>query len=162
MQYTNVSSSLAASSASAFALVCSVACGAATDDTLEGEELVSAEEQELRRRWRPARQPTPIPSADGSSASSTLPGASSWSFDPVTGQITLPAPDPNVDPNSGVNWNDPGNAPVETGGQCPDNREMSGPCPNYGVQCVFEQAEVTRYCTCLASNSEAIQGWKCH
>jgi hypothetical protein len=150
----------------ALALLCTSACGGADDTMLEGEDAFDATEQEaLRgRRVQSPRLPAGVSqgtqTSTGSTGTSTATGAG-WSVDPVTGLIIPPPMDPNVDPNSGVNFNDLSNAAVDTGGQCPNNSLMSGPCPAYGIQCVVQQASVTRYCTCLSVNSQGIQGWEC-
>ena len=101
--------------------------------------------------------------AGSSTASSGTAGSGnpSWSIDPVTGVIIVHGVDPNVDPNSGVNYDDLNSASVDSGGSCPGNAAMSGACAHYGVQCTFDDAGVTRYCTCLASGSSGTQAWEC-
>jgi hypothetical protein len=152
----------------------SVGCGAADDATQEGDEaFIAAEEQALRgQRRQPRRnqQPSTGQSSTGSASTSgtsagtgSAPssGSPSWSIDPATGAIIVHNVDPNVDPHSGVNYNDLSNAPVETGGRCAGNRAQVGVCPAYGIQCTYEEAGYTRYCTCLHFNSQGIQGWEC-
>lgn len=166
-----VTTQLVPLSVGAFALLFSTACAGADDASPEGDEaFIASETQELRarRQYRQARQ---APAAGSGNVGATASGVvatsgsastgASWSIDPVTGAIVLPPMDPNVDPNSGVNFNDLSNAAVDTGGSCANNRRMSGACPSYGVQCVFEEAGVTGYCTCLHFSSQGIQGWEC-
>lgn len=84
-----------------------------------------------------------------------------FGIDPVTGLIIPPPRDPNVDPNSGINYDDMSNQAVDTGGACAENVVQSGPCPSYGIQCTVNTGSSTLYCTCLSNNSRGIQGWEC-
>jgi hypothetical protein len=127
------------------------ACGA-PDPSLEGDEaLLDTESEELRgsSRFRADVQTTQTQSG--------LP----FGIDPVTGLIIPPPRDPNVDPNSGINYDDMSNQAVDTGGACAGNVVQSGPCPTYGIQCTVNTASATLYCTCLSNNSQGIQGWEC-
>lgn len=162
---TNGTMSIVRAGIGALALLCAPACGGADDTMLEGEEFEATEQETLRgRRVQSPRLPAHVSQGTQTQASSTSASTATgagWSVDPVTGLIIPPPMDPNVDPNSGVNYNDLSNAAVDTGGQCENNQLMSGPCPVYGIQCVVQEASATRYCTCLAVNSQGIQGWEC-
>ena len=149
------------------------ACGGVDDGAASTESAdslgTSVEAQALRmRRARhvvSARGTgeTAAPAANSASVGSVVTGNSSAAatIDPVTG-VFIPAPrDPNIDPNSGVNYNELSNVAVDSGGQCANNRKMTGACQSYGVQCVFDADNETHYCTCLISNSLGIQGWEC-
>lgn len=128
-----------------------MACGA-PDPPLEGDELlIDAESEELRGSSRFRNDVQSIQTQSG------LP----FGIDPVTGLIIPPPRDPNVDPNSGINYNDMSNQAIDTGGPCAGNVVQSGPCPTYGIQCTVNTASSTLYCTCLANNSQGIQGWEC-
>ena len=144
-------SQLAQVSLSALAMLCLAGCGGADVGSQAGDEaFVDTDAQALR-----ARRP-----ASNSTATDTV-SSPSYRIDPVTGAFIVHGLDPNVDPNSGVRYNDLSNTSVDNGGPCADNRAMSGSCPSYGVQCVYDEANVTHYCTCLFSNSSGIQGWEC-
>jgi hypothetical protein len=135
----------------ALTALAAAACGA-PDPSLEGDEvLIDAESEELRG---PSRFRTNVQTAQTQSG---LP----FGIDPVTGLIIPPPTDPNVDPNSGINYNDMSNQAVDTGGTCAGNVVQSGPCPTYGIQCTVNTASATLYCTCLSNNSQGIQGWEC-
>jgi len=144
--------SLPASIGAALALSFATACGGAPDASLEGDEAdIAVEDEALRGASRFRNNVQTAQSQSG------LP----FGIDPVTGLIIPPPSDPNVDPNSGINYNDLSNAAVDVGGQCPGNSVMTGACPTYGIQCYVQQANATLYCTCLSNNSQGIQGWEC-
>ena len=159
MQITNVSGDkgMTTFAVGALALLFSSACGgvdaSGTSADTDGAGT-SSEGQALRAQRRARRAANSAPSA-------AAPASTGYSVDPTTG-VLIPAPlDPNVDPNSGVNYESLSNAAVDSGGQCVNGRAMSGTCPSYGVQCTYDEANVTHYCTCLFSNALGIQGWEC-
>ena len=136
----------------ALALTSVTGCSGAPDASLEGDEAeIAMESEELRGSSRFRSDVQTAQSQTG------LP----FGIDPVTGLIIPPPSDPNVDPNSGINYNDLSNVAIDVGGQCPGNSLMTGACPTYGIQCYVQQANATLYCTCLSNNSQGIQGWEC-
>lgn len=168
MQTTKIASGevLTRWGAATLGLLFSIACSGAAEmsDAEEQSADTSNAAQALRSRRR-APQPqriaaSEVPSSSAGTSSATA-ATPTYHIDPTTGVLIPAAMDPNVDPNSGVNYNELSNAEVQSGGQCANGRAMSGTCPSYGVQCTYDQDNVTHYCTCLFSNSLGVQGWEC-
>ena len=144
---TSLGSALVAGVLASLATACN-----AYDPSQGDERTLDVESEQLRRpRFRDTVQETEVQAQSG------LP----FGIDPVTGLIIPPPRDPNVDPNSGIDYDDMSNEAIDTGGPCAGNVVQSGPCPSYGIQCTVNTASSTLYCTCLSNNSQGIQGWEC-
>lgn len=142
-----------------------VSCGIAEDVTGEGEpagavdEALSKQQSPLRRRWRPWRPPV--------RADASVPGDATG-----TGGATGGAAGAGGTGGSGASGGTTGtggttvvggNEPFVSGGRCPNNAPMpaGSPCGPYGVNCTYDAADGTHYCTCLNSGPTGTQGWTC-
>lgn len=155
----------------ALALLSFVGCSGADGGPSAGDEaVISVGQQDLRgQRQHISRQPPSVsrvvpasnPDPTGTPATTGNVASSGFSIDPLTGAFVVHVTNPNIDPNSGVNYDDLSNVAVDSGGRCVNNGAMFGSCASYGVQCVYDAANETHYCTCVFNNSMGIQGWEC-
>lgn len=162
--------------AAIFVAFWALGCAAASDFD-EGNDIggePTGEASDALRRWGRAGQiPTASPTSTAAPSSSSVSGVYQWGAVTMdeNGVITLMpgAFAPNDDGTDAVggpspNVGTPGTLAPQDGGTCPGNAPTAGACAHYGDQCVYDTANRSGYCTCIASTPSApgVLGWYCY
>lgn len=122
------------------------------------DEALTRQQSPLRRRWRVWR-----PAPWGDAAAPVVVGGSAG-----TGGLAGSGGSAGGGGGTGgaamtVSGGGADSVPFVSGGRCPNNAPMpaGGPCGPYGVNCTYDAADGTHYCTCLNSGPTGTQGWTC-